>query len=87
LPPGTDEAGRLYRIQVLLEVSKDESFVLLGEWETRSDWERHLNSENYAVLLGSLELLSNEKGLDSRLLSPVEATTPLHGMLTTISAT
>ena len=67
------------------QVNSEGSFVLLGEWETQLDWERHTTSEHYAVLLGSLELLSNEKGLDFRLLSPVEVTTPLQDV-TPISA-
>ena len=58
-----------YRFYV--EPSEEGSFVLIGEWETRSDWDRHMQSEYFAVLLGSLELLSNEKRLDFKLLSPV----------------
>ena len=68
------------------EVSTEDSFVLLGEWESRSDWERHTSSEHYAVLLGSLELLSNEKGLNFRLLSPVQVTTPSNGVMRSIAA-
>jgi len=54
--------------------SEKDSFLLIGEWETLSDWDRHMQSEHFAVLQGSMELLSNEKGLDFKLLSPVDAT-------------
>jgi len=56
------------------EATTQDSFILVGEWETRSDWERHRSSEHFAVLLGSLELLSAEKRPNFRLLSPVDLT-------------
>jgi quinol monooxygenase YgiN len=56
------------------EASTRDSFILVGEWETRSDWERHRRSEHFSVLLGSLELLSAEKRPDFRLLSHVDLT-------------
>lgn len=56
------------------EASTEDSFMLVGEWETQSDWERHTHSEQFAVLSGSLELLSAEKRPDFRLLSHVDLT-------------
>ena len=56
------------------EASAEDSFMLIGEWETRNDWERHLHSEHFAVLLGSLELLSAEKRPNFRLLSNMDVT-------------
>ena len=38
--------------------------MLIGEWDTLADWENHLNSDNFAVLIGSLRLLSNRSNLD-----------------------
>jgi quinol monooxygenase YgiN len=58
-----------------------DSFVLIGEWETLSDWDRHMHSEHFAILLGSLELLSDEKRLEFKLLSPMDATIPLVGAM------
>ena len=46
-----------------------DSFVLIGEWETLSDWDRHVHSEHFAVLSGSQKLLSPEKRFDFKLLS------------------
>lgn len=54
------------------ENSEQDSFMLIGEWETRIHWERHMRSEPFAVLLGSLELLSAEKRFDFKLLSQVD---------------
>ena len=56
------------------EATTEDSFMLIGEWETRNDWERHVHSEHFAVLLGSLELLSAEKRPNFRLLSHVDLT-------------
>ena len=54
------------------EAGEQDSFLLIGEWNTRSDWYRHLNSERFAILQGSLELLSEKKELDFDLWSRVE---------------
>lgn len=56
------------------EATTEDSFMLIGEWETRKDWERHVRSEHYAVLLGSLELLSAEKRPNFRLLTSMDLT-------------
>jgi quinol monooxygenase YgiN len=49
------------------------SFILIGEWETRDAWDQHLNSDNFAVLVGSLRLLSNLSDVDIKLLSHAAA--------------
>jgi len=54
------------------------SFFLIGEWDSHEAWDRHLDSDNFAVLLGSLKLLSSQAYVDFKLLSHVsdsEATT------------
>ena len=35
----------------------DDTYVLIGEWESTGDWERHIHSENYTVLMGTLGVL------------------------------
>jgi quinol monooxygenase YgiN len=47
------------------------SFVLIGEWETPDAWNSHLNSNNFAVLLGSIMLLCSRSHIDFKLLTPV----------------
>ena len=51
-------------------IGEKNCFVLIGEWETMSDWDRHMLSEHFAVLLGSLELLGDEERPQFELLSP-----------------
>jgi quinol monooxygenase YgiN len=46
---------------------------LIGEWETQDAWDRHLNSDNFTVLVGSLRLLSNQADVEFKLLSHVAA--------------
>jgi quinol monooxygenase YgiN len=53
------------------EGGDENTFVLIGEWETGDDWNSHLNSNNFAVLLGSIMLLCFRSEIDFKLLSPV----------------
>ena len=53
------------------EVEDHNSLMLIGEWDTIAAWENHLNSDNFAVLMGSLKLLSHRSNLDFSLLSHV----------------
>jgi quinol monooxygenase YgiN len=53
------------------EAEDQNSFTLIGEWETLDAWNRHLRSENFAVLLGSLKLLSARSKVNFKLLSHV----------------
>lgn len=40
-----------------LDSNEDDTYVLVGEWQSSHDWERHLHSENFAVLQGTLGVL------------------------------
>lgn len=51
------------------EAGDENSFVLIGEWETSDAWNDHLNSDNFAILLGSIGLLCNRSHVDFKLLS------------------
>lgn len=53
------------------EAGEENSFVLIGEWETRDDLESHLHSGNYAVLHGSIMILGIHSNIDFKLLSSV----------------
>lgn len=55
------------------EVEDQNSLMLIGEWDTPASWESHLNSENFAVLVGSLKLLTTSSSLDFNLLERVSA--------------
>src|ERR1700750_765053 len=51
------------------EDGEENTFVLIGEWETPRAWHEHLKSETFAVLLGSISLLCNNTQTDFNLLS------------------
>lgn len=53
------------------DASEENSFVLIGEWQTRADWDNHFQSDHFAVLLGSIMILSLRSNLDFKLLSHV----------------
>ena|ERR1044071_10154856 len=50
------------------EAGDENTFVLIGEWETQDAWNDHLKSDNFAVLLGSISLLCNCSHIDFKLL-------------------
>lgn len=68
----SEDGCRTYRFYG--EDGDQNSFILIGEWETRKAWEGHLNSDNFAVLVGSLRLLGNQPEFEFKLLSQVSAT-------------
>ena len=51
------------------EAEDENTFVIIGEWETTEAWNNHLHSDNFAVLLGSISLLCNNTRTDFNLLS------------------
>jgi len=51
--------------------TEEDSFMLISEWDTRSDWDRHLHSEHFTILRGSLGILGNGESLDFKLLTQV----------------
>jgi quinol monooxygenase YgiN len=67
----SEDGCRTYRFYG--EDGDQNSFILIGEWETQDAWDRHLNSDNFTVLVGSLRLLSNQADVDFKLLSHVAA--------------
>ena len=66
-------AYRFYR-----DASGIDTFLLIGEWATLGDWLRHMNSDDFTVLLGCLEILGNDC-LDFKVLSQVSEVEALIG--------
>jgi quinol monooxygenase YgiN len=64
-----EEGCRTYRLYG--ESGNQNSFMLFGEWATRAALEEHLQSEHFAVLLGSLRLLTKQSKFDFCLLSHI----------------
>jgi quinol monooxygenase YgiN len=70
LAPIRNEKGCLgYRFYQ--EDGDENSFILVGEWESRADWDNYLHSDDFAVLLGSILILGSRSDTDFKLLSPV----------------
>ena len=53
------------------EAGDENSMMLIEEWETRTDWDKHRGGENYAVLFGLLSALSVATKIDFKLLMQV----------------
>ena len=50
------------------EAGDENSFLLMGEWETPAALNRHLESNNFAVLIGSIMLLAKVSTVDFKLI-------------------
>jgi len=62
------------------EVHDQNSLMLIGEWETLGAWEHHLKSDHFAVLIGSLRLLSSRSNLAFSLFSRASGSEALDRM-------
>jgi quinol monooxygenase YgiN len=71
LDPIRHEKGCVaYRFFV--DATDENSSLLLGEWQTREDWSNHLQSRDFAILLGALTVLGSPSAIEFRLLSSVD---------------
>jgi|ERR1041385_2047138 quinol monooxygenase YgiN len=50
------------------EAGDENSFLLMGEWQTREALNQHLESNNFAVLMGSIMLLAKVSIVDFKLM-------------------
>ena len=67
LEPISKEKGCVdYRCYV--ELTDENSALLISEWEARADWDNHLKSRDFAILCGALSVLANFSDIDFRLL-------------------
>ena len=46
------------------DLKSDDTFLLIGEWESPDAWDRHTHSENYTVLMGTLGVLGKRERHD-----------------------
>ena len=68
LDPIRSEQGCLaYRCYI--DFVDENDAVLIGEWETQADVEKHLRSRDFAILFGAIHLLTSPAGIDFKLLS------------------
>jgi len=67
LSPIRQEPGcRAYKFYS--EAGDENSFLLIGEWQTPDALNQHLESNNFAVLMGSIMLLAKVSTLDFKLM-------------------
>ena len=65
--------------RVFVDATDENSSLLVGEWQTHEDWNNHLQSYDFAVLLGAITVLGSPDCIEFRLLSSVP-------MITRVSA-
>ena len=65
-----EEGCRSYRFYG--EAENQNSFLLIGEWESQAAWGAHLNSDHFAILHGSVELLSEQPNVDFKLMTRID---------------
>lgn len=58
-----------YRIYA--DTGDENTLIMVGEWETRASWDAHRRGSNFAVLVGSVLVLSIKTSVDFKLLSKV----------------
>lgn len=54
------------------EAGNENSLLLVGEWDDRTHWDQHCEGENFAVLQGSVQVLSIKSKIGHKLLCPLE---------------
>jgi quinol monooxygenase YgiN len=68
LDPIRNEKGCLGQ-RCYVELEDENVAILISEWETRDDWDRHQRSRDFAVLQGALSVLASPTSIDFKLLS------------------
>ena len=56
-------SSRLY-----LDVGDQNSSILIEEWETQADWDKHLRSNDCAILMGAMSVLCSPLNVEFKLL-------------------
>jgi quinol monooxygenase YgiN len=52
------------------EVGHEDTLCLIEEWETQADLDNHLRSNDFAILLGAVNLLKGPSEIEFKLLTP-----------------
>ena len=58
---------RIYR-----EVGNDEAMLVIQEWDSKSQWDEHLRSEEFAVMMGAMSLLEKPEAVEFQVLDQLE---------------
>jgi len=59
-------SSRLYR-----DVGDETASILVEEWETQTDWNNHLQTREYAVVMGAVSVLCSRGAVEFKLLEYV----------------
>jgi quinol monooxygenase YgiN len=62
------------------EAGDENSLILVGEWQTPVNWEDHRKGNNFAVLHGSVTVLSIQTKIDFKLLSQIGGVEKMSGL-------
>ena len=52
-----------------LDPADENTFVLIGEWDTQMAWYEHLQSEKFSILLGAIDILTGLTSVDFKVLN------------------
>ena len=66
-----DEEGCV-SFRLFEEAGNENSLMLVGEWDNKTHWEIHSAGENFAILHGSVQVLSIKSKIGHKLLSVLE---------------
>jgi len=58
--------------RVYEETGNENSMILVGVWVNKEDWYRHCTGENFAVLHGTVQVLSIKSKIGHKLLGVLE---------------
>lgn len=58
---------RVYR-----DINNDEAVIVIQEWESRSELDNHLRSDEFAVMMGAMSLLEQPETVEFQVLDQVE---------------
>ena len=65
---------------VLFDIEDQNRFNLLAEWKTRDDFEQHIQSLRFGVLLGTKTLLSEPPRIEIHTISKSEGMEAVHAL-------
>jgi quinol monooxygenase YgiN len=66
---------RIYR-----EVGNDEAVIVIQEWDSKLHWAEHLRSDDFAVMMGAMNLLERPESVEFQLLDQMEGSSSLEAI-------
>ncbi|MGH9900434.1 MAG: putative quinol monooxygenase [Pyrinomonadaceae bacterium] len=51
------------------EVGDEDAFIMIEEWETKRGWDNHVQSREFAILLGAMSLSKDSTAVELKLLT------------------